>query len=151
MKNLIKWSLTPSRPAAFMLIICLLAVTGTAQHAQAGCSILLDIISFGITAATDACKPFSAEEAPPVAATCTPPTLSGQPQFLSMPKGSAKYPFSGGCSRADQPGIQLKYRWEGSWTPAETNPNKPNASESIEIIGYEPFIPGRAPGGKIYM
>jgi hypothetical protein len=68
-----------------------------------------------------------------------------------MPKGSAKYPFSGGCSRADQLGVQLKYRWEGSWTPAERDPNKPNASESIEITGYEPFLPNRAPGGKIYM
>ncbi|MFZ1746387.1 MAG: hypothetical protein WAU17_10730, partial [Nitrospirales bacterium] len=27
----------------------------------------------------------------------------------------------------------------------------PNASETLTITGYEPFIPGRAPGGKIFM
>jgi hypothetical protein len=40
---------------------------------------------------------------------------------------------------------------EGSWSPSETDPNKPNASESIEITGFEPFIPLRAPGGRIFM
>lgn len=41
--------------------------------------------------------------------------------------------------------------WEGSWTPSETRQDRPNASETLTIIGYEPFIPGRAPGGKIFM
>ncbi len=83
--------------------------------------------------------------------TCSKPELAGPPQFLSMPKGSAKYRFSGGCNRTDLTGIQLKYRWEGSWTPSETDRQKPNTSESIEITGYELYLPDRAPGGKIYM
>jgi len=44
----------------------------------------------------------------------------------------------------------LNYRLEGSWTPGENDP-KPNASESIEITGYEPYMPDRAPGGRLFM
>ncbi|MDF0644433.1 MAG: hypothetical protein P0111_10405 [Nitrospira sp.] len=40
---------------------------------------------------------------------------------------------------------------EGSWSPSEKDPNKPNASEAIEITGFEPFIPIREPGGSIFM
>ena len=87
----------------------------------------------------------------PIATTCTNPRLTGSPQFLSMPKGTAKYPFDGICTSPERPGAQIKYRWEGSWSPSETNPNKPNASETIEVTGYEPFMPDREPGGRIFM
>ncbi len=107
------------------------------------------VLTLGVCVAFWEYEPFSTAEPTPL--TCTPPVPSGSPQFLRTPKGSAKYPFGGNCTHRDHPGTSLKYRWEGSWTPAETDPNKPNASESIEITGYEPFIPGRAPGGKIYV
>lgn len=83
--------------------------------------------------------------------TCTPPKLAGPPQFLSMPKGTAKYPFSGVCTSPERPGDQIHYRLEGSWSPSEADPNKPNASESVTMTGFEPFIPIRAPGGSIFM
>lgn len=83
--------------------------------------------------------------------TCTPPKLAGPPQFLSMPKGTAKYPFSGVCTSPERPGDQIHYRLEGSWSPSEADPNKPNASESVTMTGFEPFIPIRAAGGSIFM
>ena len=45
----------------------------------------------------------------------------------------------------------MMVRWEGSWTPSETKQDRPNASETLEIIGFEPFLPDRSPGGKIFM
>lgn len=90
-------------------------------------------------------------EAKLIQTTCSPPTLAGPPQFLSMPKGTAKYPFSGVCTSPESPGAQIHYRLEGSWSPSETDPNKPNASESVTMTGFEPFIPIRAPGGSIFM
>ena len=86
-----------------------------------------------------------------VPTTCSQPKLAGQPQFLNSPNGAAKYPFNGICTSPERPGAELKYRLEASWTPTETDPNKPNASESVEITGFEPFIPVRAPGGRIFM
>src|SRR4030095_10612687 len=86
-----------------------------------------------------------------VPTTCSPPKLAGHPQFLNSPRGSAKYPFNGICTSPERPGAQLTYRLEGSWSPSETDPNKPNASESIEIMGFEPFMPLRASGGRIFM
>lgn len=65
---------------------------------------------------------------------------------------TVKYQFHGSCSHANLPNAPaLNYRFEGSWTPGETNPNKPNASESVEITGYEPYMPDREPGGRIFM
>lgn len=88
---------------------------------------------------------------PPIPTTCTPPRFTGQSQFLSSPKGTAKYSFDGICTSPQKPGAQLQYRLEASWSPSETDPQKPNASESIAMTGYEPFIPVRAPGGRIFM
>lgn len=83
---------------------------------------------------------------------CTEPLMRGLPDFSKPPKGTAKYRFGGTCiSPSGRVGQQLVYRLEGSWTPAETDPQKPNASESVEFTGYEPFLPERAPGGRIYM
>ncbi|MGH7256744.1 MAG: hypothetical protein ACREIM_00070 [Nitrospiraceae bacterium] len=87
----------------------------------------------------------------PVPVICVPPLLNGLPQFLSWPKGSAKYRFQGTCSSPAKPGAVMTVRWEGSWTPSETKQDRPNASESLEITGFEPFLPDRAPGGKIFM
>lgn len=91
------------------------------------------------------------EQEPPVPTTCSPPRFTGQSQFLSSPKGTAKYLFDGICTSPQKPGAQLQYRLEASWSPSETDPRKPNASESITMTGYEPFIPIRAPGGRIFM
>jgi hypothetical protein len=87
----------------------------------------------------------------PIPVTCAQPLLNGLPQFLTWPKGSAKYRFQETCSSSARPGAVMTIRWEGSWTPSETQRDKPNASETLEITGYEPFFPDRAPGGKIFM
>lgn len=68
-----------------------------------------------------------------------------------MPKGTAKYPFSGVCTSPERPGAQIQYRLEGSWSPSEADPNKPNASESVTMTGFERFTSIRAPGGSIFM
>jgi Tachylectin len=88
---------------------------------------------------------------PPIVAACSQARLSGLPQFLSAPKGSAKYPFEGICTNKDAPSAHASFRLEGSWTPSETDPNKPNASESVRITQYESFLPERQPGGEVFM
>lgn len=95
----------------------------------------------------------SVRPAPPQPIRCATERLVGPPMFLTKPIMTAKYQFHGSCSRADMPNAPaLNYRLEGSWTPGETNPNKPNASEAIEITGYEPYLPDqRPPGGRIFM
>ena len=82
--------------------------------------------------------------------TCSNPVMKSAPRFLSAPKGSAKYPFTSYCTSPSVPGA-MTLRWEGSWTPSETRPDRPNASESITVTSYDGFIPGREPGGKIFM
>lgn len=91
------------------------------------------------------------QPAQPIPVTCSQPLLDGLPQFLSWPKGSAKYRFQGICSSPARPGAFITVRWEGSWTPSETKEDRPNASETLEISGFEPFLPGRESGGKIFM
>jgi hypothetical protein len=111
--------------------------------------VLCDIVTFG-----NCGKPFGAAPAlqgdPTVPVNCSKPVMNGAPQFLSTPQGAAKYPFSASCNSPARPGV-MTVRWEGSWTPSETRQDRPNASETLTITGYEPFIPGRAPGGKIFM
>lgn len=88
----------------------------------------------------------------PLPMSCTPARFTGPPSFFTTPIMTVKYQFHGSCSRADMPNAPaLNYRLEGSWTPGVTNPNTPNASESLEITGYEPYLPDRAPGGRIFM
>ena len=87
--------------------------------------------------------------APPEPIRCTPARFTGPPMFFKNPIVTVKYIFHGSCSHVNLPNTPaLNYRLEGSWTPGETNPNKPNASESLEITGYEPYMPDRAPGGR---
>lgn len=93
----------------------------------------------------------SGPSAKPIPVTCSPPLLNGLPQFLSWPKGSAKYRFQSTCTSPIVPNAVMTAHWEGSWTPAETRTDRPNASETLEVTGWEPFLPDRAPGGKIYM
>ena len=92
-----------------------------------------------------------AQSSSPIPVTCERPLLNGLPQFLTSPKGQAKYRFQGNCVSPAKPGAVMTVRWEGSWTPSETKTDRPNASETLEITGYEPFLPDRAPGGRIYM
>lgn len=91
------------------------------------------------------------QPAQPIPVTCAPPLLTGLPQFLSWPKGSAKYRFQSICSSPARPNAVMTVRWEGSWTPSETKEDRPNASETLEITGWEPFLPDRAPGGILFM
>lgn len=93
----------------------------------------------------------SGPSAKPIPVTCSPPLLNGLPQFLSWPKGSAKYRFQSTCTSPIVPNAVMTARWEGSWTPAETRTDRPNASETLEVTGWEPFLPDRTPGGKIFM
>ena len=81
---------------------------------------------------------------------CSNAVMTTAPTFLSAPKGSAKYPFSMKCTSPNKPGLMI-FSWEGSWNPAETRRDRPNASETLTIIGYEPFLPDRTPGGKLFM
>ena len=94
----------------------------------------------------------SVNPAPPQPIKCTQARFVGPPGFLTKPIMTVKYQFHGSCSRADLPNAPaLNYRVEGSWTPGERDPNKPNASESLTMTGYEPYLPNRAPGGRIFM
>ena len=81
---------------------------------------------------------------------CSRMVMTTAPKFLTSPKGAAKYPFSMKCTSPLRPGL-MTFTWEGSWNPSETRRDCPNAVESLFIEGYEPFIPGRTPGGKIFM
>jgi len=87
----------------------------------------------------------------PIPVTCSQPLLDGLPRFLLWPKGSAKYRFQSTCASPTRPGAVITVRWEGSWTPSETKEDRPNASETLEITGFEPFLPDRESGGKIFM
>jgi hypothetical protein len=89
-------------------------------------------------------KLLSADPSPSI--TCTPPTLSRPAQFLSVPRGTAKYSFSGACSGLGY--FDMTFEWEGSWSPSETNPNKANTVESVIIRNYDAYI-DRMPGGVI--
>jgi hypothetical protein len=82
--------------------------------------------------------------------TCSKPVMTAAPKFLSTPKGSARYPFSMECTSPLRSGLMI-FTWEGSWNPSETRRDRPNTAETLTITGYEPFIPGRTPGGKIFM
>ena len=81
--------------------------------------------------------------------TCSNPVMKSAPRFLTAPKGSAKFPFTSYCTSPDPnvPGA-MTLRWEGSWTPSETRPDRPNASESITVTSYADFFPGREPGER---
>lgn len=87
----------------------------------------------------------------PIHLACARPWLNGHPDFLVWPPGTAKYHFMSTCTSPEKPGPSITVRWEGSWTPSETKTDRPNASESLEIVGYEPFLPDRSPGGRIYL
>jgi hypothetical protein len=156
MKNVFSWTPIKSFVVAATLAGFLLAIAGTPPPAVASVGdVLCQVFTLGIASALGGCiTPFGTNPADPtpVPTQCTPPRLAGAPQFLTAPPGTAKYPFDGACSNpAQAPGAQLAYRWEGSWSPSEKDPNKPNASEAITITGYEPFMPDRAPGGRIFM
>lgn len=120
------------------------------------CEALLWIASLG--SISGACpvepsiRPPQPVPAPPEPIRCTPARFTGPPTFFRNPVVTVKYHFHGSCSHANLPDAPaINYRFEGSWTPGETNPNKPNASESVEITGYEPYMPDRGPGGRIFM
>jgi hypothetical protein len=156
MKSLVSWTSIKFLVVVAALAGFLLAAAGTPNRAEANAAnVLCNVFTLGIASALGACiTPFGTTPADPtpVPTQCTPPRLTGFPQFLRTPPGTAKYLFDGTCSNPAQlPGAQLAYRWEGSWSPSEQDPNKPNASESITITGYEPFIPDRAPGGRLFM
>lgn len=92
------------------------------------------------------------EPVSPFLVTCEKPLMTGLPQFLTWPIGQARYRFQENCFSPARPGSVMTVRWEGSWNPSETKADRPNASETVEITGFDPFLPGRAPGGgKIYM
>ena len=154
-RNLRKEDALDSRSGANMRITIfagtalLIGILGTPLPTAANWgATLCQIVTFGQGCST----PFGTSIPDPqlVPTTCTPPKL-GVPQFLHSPKGTARYPFNGICTSPERPGAQMRYSLEGSWFPSETDLNKPNATESFTMAGYEPFMPDRAPGGSIFM
>ena len=93
-------------------------------------------------------KPGAGPSAPTI--NCSNPVMTTAPKFLSSPVGSAKYPFTMSCTSPQRQGT-ISVVVEGSWTPSETRRDRPNASESVTVKGYEPFLPDRAAGGTIFM
>lgn len=91
----------------------------------------------------------SYENNPPVPINCSKAVMTTAPKFLSAPKGSARYPFLMKCTSGERAGLML-FNWEGRWNPSETRQDRPNAVETLNIEGWEPFIPGRT-GGKLFM
>lgn len=87
----------------------------------------------------------------PIPVTCTAPLLTGLPQFLTAPKGQAKYRFQSICTSPAKPGASMTVQWEGTWSPSESRADRPNASESLTLSGFESFLPDRAAGGTIFM
>ena len=140
-----------------IVIMVLLTVPGVPVTATAGVDVgraVCVVMTLGICAFVLEYEPFGAaptrQAAPTVPVNCSNPVMTTAPRFMSWPKGSAKYPFSARCNNPERAGT-MTVTWEGSWTPSETRPDRPNASETLTITGYEPFIPSREPGGKIYM
>ena len=93
--------------------------------------------------------PITYQDNPPVPITCSNAVMTTAPKFLSTPKGSARYPFLMKCTSGERAGLML-FTWEGRWNPSETRQDRPNAVETLNIEGWEPFIPGRT-GGKLFM
>lgn len=126
---------------------------GSAIIGSPECEVIVGILTLGI--ASSICPQEHSVRpapAPPEPMRCTPAWFAGPPTFFTKQIMTVKYIFHGSCSRADMPNAPaLNYRLEGSWTPGVTNPNQQNASEALELTGYEPYIPDRAPGGRIFM
>lgn len=153
---------TTSTVIAVVIIALLLTLVGRSVRADVigtitgpiivspVCEVIVGVLTLGM--ASSLCpQEHSVSPAPPEPIRCTPARFTGPPTFFTNPIVTVKYQFHGSCFRGDLPAPPLTYRLEGSWTPGETNPNKPNASESIEITGYEPYMPDRAPGGRLFM
>lgn len=124
------------------------------SEVRAVCVIVFALPTLGASVALCPESPFGTTPPPPEPIQCTPARFTGPPTFFTKPIVTVKYQFHGSCSRADMPQAPaLNYRLEGSWTPGEgvNDPKKPNASESLEITGYEPYLPDRAPGGRLFM
>src|SRR5512147_908039 len=140
--------------AAMGLAILLLATIVTPLHANVfsklgqmyGC-----VVTWGQVCDMSDTVTGTGQVPQPIPVTCSAPLLSGLPQFLTAPKGQAKYRFQGTCTSPVKPGAVMTVQWEGSWTPSETRADRPNASESLTISGFEPFLPDRAAGGTIFM
>lgn len=109
------------------------------------------LLAFSMVPTIVAASAFSAGaiDDPTVPITCSNAVMTSAPKFLSTPKGSARYPFTMKCTSPKRPGLMI-FSWEGSWNPAETRQDRPNAVETLFIEGYEPFIPGRS-GGRLFM
>ncbi|MFZ1744913.1 MAG: hypothetical protein WBO24_01800 [Nitrospirales bacterium] len=137
-----------------MVLTLMLAVPGAPIPAKGdGFEVICNIFTLGSSECNNVghkLLPPNPSAAPTVPVNCSKPVMTVAPRFLNDPKGAAKYPFSANCNSPARPGI-MKITWEGSWTPSETRRDRPNASETLTITGYEPFIPGRDPGGKIIM
>jgi hypothetical protein len=146
------------RIARIALGAFLLVAVGYRPSSATNCGTMADVGTAGLfpiykaITGNDPC-PVVTGTGPPAQAsmTCTAPQLSGLPQFLKTPPGTAVYPFSGTCTSPDKPEAHLSYRIEGKWTPTADTNREPNASEIITITDYELVFPGRAPGGQVYV
>ena len=71
---------------------------------------------------------------------CRTSGLVGQPDFSGGLPGSASYRIRGNCSSAGH--VQsVSYDVDASWTPSETDPDRPNASEIFHITSNDNLSP----------
>lgn len=127
---------------------CTRSTTNCLKISTVGLMLLL-IVSTTHTRVEAAAFKTAPTDDPTVNINCSKAVMTTAPKFLSTPKGSAQYPFLMKCTSGERAGLML-FTWEGRWNPSETRQDRPNAVETLNIEGWEPFIPGRT-GGKLFM
>ncbi|CAN5347466.1 hypothetical protein BH11PSE14_BH11PSE14_08990 [soil metagenome] len=85
--------------------------------------------------------------APDLQLSCRTSGLVGQPEFSGHLPGSASYRIRGNCSSADH-AQSVSYDVDATWTPSETDPDRPNATEIFDITSNDNLSPDtRGQGG----
>ena len=100
-----------------------------------------------------ACPLFGCPAGPPsrVELSCRSLGLDGAPQFKSSTPGSVTYRFRGVCASADQR-KSVAYVVDASWTPSETDPDRPNVSEIFRIAANDTLSPDHRPeAGSVHV
>lgn len=89
-----------------------------------------------------ACPLFGCSDGPPPSEQlgCRTSGLVGHPDFNGGLRGSASYRIRGNCSSADHM-QSVSYDVDASWTPSETNPDRPNATEIFHITSNDNLSP----------
>ncbi len=117
-----------ARSLSWLAVCC--AALAASSTAQAG---FLDDL---------ACPLFGCADGPPPNGqlACRTSGLVGQPDFSGRPPGSASYRIRGNCSSPDH-AQSVSYDVDASWTPSETDPDRPNATEIFHITSNDNLSP----------